>query len=324
VRIVILPVFMLTCWLAQAQPSYTIHGKVSLPDGRPAPRVTIHLTGPLGLNQQAATDDQGQYEFPNIPAGRFTVWVVNPDDDTQTSDPVSVDTSRIAGLRVLVHLHLKKPVSASSVNSPEHPVVSVREMAERIPKKARKAYEEALKERARNRPGRAEAKLDAAIRSCPEYFQALTTRGELLISQGRCGEAIEDFRKALLIHPQYGPALRGSGYCLLEQGRFQESVRDLEQAVSLEPGHHDAHLFLGIALLAINRETGAEENLRRALSLDPRRAASARIYLAQIHAARGDYRAAAEEISAYLEAEPGAPNAARLRTQLEHWKAPSR
>jgi tetratricopeptide (TPR) repeat protein len=318
-RLFILPALILSCTLAQAQPSYTIHGKVSLPDGKPASRVTVHLTGALGLNQQATTDDQGQYEFFGIPSGRFTLSVINPDDRSQTSDQVSVDTARVAGQRVLVHLYLKKPVSITAGESPD-PVVSVREMTERIPKKARKAYEEALQEKTRNRLDRAEAKLKRAILLHPGYFQALTARGEIFISQGRCTEALEDFGKALIHHPHYGPALRGSGYCLLEESRFQESVDHLEKAVSIDPSHHDAHLFLGIALLASNQASRAEENLRRALALDPRRAVSAHIYLAQLYAAQQDYQAAAEEVAAYLEIQPDAPHAERLRAQQQQWR----
>lgn len=315
----LLPVFILSCSLAHAQPSYTIYGKVSLPDGKPASRVTVQLTGALGLSQQAATDDQGQYELFNIPSGRFTLSVVNPDDPSQTSDPVSVDTSRVAGQRVLVHLHLKKPVSVAAAETPD-PVVTVREMTEKIPPKARKAYEEGLREKARGRLDRAEAKLNTAIRLYPGYFQALTARGELFLSRGRCREALEDFGEALIHYPNHGPALRGSGYCLLEQNRLQESIRNLEEAIRIEPGHHDAHLFLGIALLATNQGPGAEENLRRALNLDSRRAVTAHIYLAQLYAAAQNYRAAAQEINAYLDAQPNAPNAARLRAQQLQWQ----
>src|SRR6266851_6065557 len=53
------------------QGGFSISGNVSLPDGNPAIRVIVKISGLSGLNREVRTDNQGRYEFQTIPGGRY-------------------------------------------------------------------------------------------------------------------------------------------------------------------------------------------------------------------------------------------------------------
>src|SRR5262245_14282353 len=88
------------------QATYTITGSVSLPDGNPAARVMVKISGHNGLSRETRADEQGRYEFQGVPNGRYRLTAINPDDASQVLDPVDADTSRAGAGRLLIHLYL--------------------------------------------------------------------------------------------------------------------------------------------------------------------------------------------------------------------------
>ena len=294
-----------------SQGGFTVLGTVSLADGKPAPRVKVKLSSMRGLNVEVQTDDQGRYQFFNIPGGRYQLTAFNPVDPTYRSEATEADTSRTSGNRLIVHLSMRLPPEAKPAAGPG--VVSVAEATQRVPKEAKKAYEQGLKQKADKQLDRAIESFGRSVQLFPDYFQAFTGRGEAYVAQNRGAEAAADFERALQINGEYGPALRGAGYCRLEKQQFAEAAAYLDRAVMVGPDDVDAHLFLGIANLSLDRREPAGQALRRALKLDAERAVTARVYLADLYARERRYGEAAEELRLYLKARPNAPNAARLR-----------
>ena len=300
------------------QAGFSIYGTVSLPDGNPAIRVIVRISGLSGLNREVRTDNQGRYEFQGIPSGRYRLTVTNPADPSQFTDAVEADTSRTAGNRLLVHLYLR---AAQAKKESKAGVVSMAEASQQIPKDARKAFEEALRLKADNQLDQALKVFTRAIDFYPSYFQALAERGQLHIAKNQIVEAIADFERAVKLNEEWGPALRGLGYCYLEQQKFEDASRFLERAVAAEPGVANTHLFLGIATLALDRRGAAKSALQEALRLDSKGAVTAHIYLADLYARQERYTEAADELQIYLAASPGAPNAPRLKAKEAELRA---
>ena len=293
------------------QGGFTIVGNVSLADGKPAARVKVKLTSMKGLNVEVLTDDQGRYQFFNIASGRYQLTAVNPIDPTYASDATEADTSRTAGNRLIVHLFMRLPMALKPDVKPG--IVSVAEATQRVPKEAKKAYDQGLKLKAEKQLDRAIESFGRALQLYPEYFQAFASRGETHIAQNRSAEAAEDFEQSLKLNEEYGPALRGAGYCKLEQQQFAEAIPYLDRAVTVDPRDVDAHLFLGIANLSLDRREAAGRALQQALKRDGERAVTAHVYLADLYTRQQQYVAAADELRAYLKARPNAPNAAKLK-----------
>ncbi|HZN11938.1 MAG TPA: carboxypeptidase regulatory-like domain-containing protein [Blastocatellia bacterium] len=298
---------------AAAAQGFSVFGSVSLPDGSRAAHVRVKIEGMNGLTREARTDDQGQYEFSAIPGGRYRLTAVNPSDPAHYTDPVEADTSRSAGRRLQVNIYFRVPPGGAKGAPPGH-TVSVAEATQKVPKAARKAYEKGLKLKGGSKTDEALASFDEAVRLYADYFQAFSERAELRLKRGEARAAAEDFARALELNEDYLPALRGGGSLLLQQRSFADAAEYFGRAARLDPGVALDHLFLGYAELVLDRRAEARQGLEQALALDAKRAARARVYLAELDGREGKFKEAADGLATYLAENPEAPDAAKLRS----------
>lgn len=301
----------------QTGSGFTIFGKISLPNGKPAARVKVYLEGSRGLARDTIADDEGQYEIRSLPAGRYRVRAVNPEAPEQMCDPTESDTNRAYSNRLQIDVFLKLPFPQEKQNF-NPGAVNAEDTS--IPKPARKAYEQALKLQKDKQPQEALAQLTQAIELYPTYVQALTERANLLMQQNRLPEAEADFAQALKINGKYAPAWRGIGYCQIQQKNFAAAVKNLENAFTLEPNMPMTLLLLGYGNLSLNRYEEARQCLREALRLDEKSAARAHVYLGEIFAHEQKFKEAAEEIHTYLKVNPQAADAAQLKDLETQWR----
>jgi tetratricopeptide (TPR) repeat protein len=297
----------------------SICGIVSLPDGQPAPRMTVTISNQDGFNASTITNDQGGYCFEGLPASVFSVGVIPPRDSKYRAEPVRLDAAHY-GPSYTVNIFMTNPLEDSLPKERTANAISAREAGQQIPKDARKALERAQKHKDNKKFDAALTELDKAIKIYPDYFQAFTEKGVVRIQSGHPEQALPEFEKAIQIVPEYAPALSGAGYCLLTLGKFDQAVALLDKAVRFDSTNAQSFLFLGIASLALSRWQGAQQALESALKIDPRGAASAHMYLGDALAGQHLYVAAAEELRTYLQLNPQAPNAERLRGKEAHWR----
>ncbi len=303
-----------------AGPSYTIYGHVSLPDASPASRVTVSISGQSGFNRQVITDDAGQYEIQGVPRGRYTLTVANPAAPDQYSDRAEVELTRLSPARVSVNLYLRSGTKVEPAKEKTSSVITLAEAGQHVPKAAQKEFERAVKLGENHQLDKALQSFNRSIEIFPEYFQAITQRGHLLVTMGQIDEARKDFARALGINSRYEPAMRGAGICKLREGNYSDAIKDLEEAVSNEPRDAAAYLFLGFAYASVDRREEARSALQKSLSVDPAGAARARVYLANLDLKENRTQEAAAELEAYLAAVPNAPDADKLRALLAQLK----
>ena len=300
-------------------PGFIVFGRVYLPNGKPASQVKVYLEMPNGLSRYIPSDDGGNYEFRGVTAGRYKVKAVSSDDPEQVSDVAESDSTRAYANRVQVDVYLRLPMHNKPGANPG--VVDVVTAAQEVPKAARKAFEQALKLQKENQPDKALAQFEQAIAVYPDYFQALTERGNLLMTRQQVPDAAADFARALERNSRYIPALRGLGYCQLQQKQFDAALANLERAFTLDPKAALTLMLLGYANLSVNRTEPAKECLQEALKLDATNAARAHIYLGEIFAHEQKFTEAADSVRAYLKAKPDAADAAQLKELETKWRA---
>src|SRR5262245_43749879 len=218
---------------AVGQGNITIFGRVSLPDGKPASRVTVKLEMANGLKREILSDDYGRYEIAGVSAGRYQVSATNPDDPQQYSERAESDSTRAFSNRVQIDVYLRLPLH-SGKREAKPGTVSVAEVTQDIPKAARKAYDQGVKLQKENQREKALTAFNQAVELYPEYFQALTERANLLMDGGKLPEAAADFERALRFNEKYLPALRGLGYCQIQQKQFEAAVKNLELAFVMD------------------------------------------------------------------------------------------
>jgi tetratricopeptide (TPR) repeat protein len=296
----------------------TIYVQVSLPNGRPAGGALVTLTPGSGVPRTAFATDSGRLEFPGMPDGLYSLSAVSTSDPNLISDVVDMNPSRTANGNLTVQLLLRD--RSDHKKDPKPGVIRAGETEQNIPKEARKAFNEGLKFKARNEPLRALESFDRAVGLYDDYYQALSERGDVNVSQRKLDEAAADFDRALKINAQYGPALRGSGYCKLEKKEFVHAVELFEKSVSAEPNNANTHLLLGIANLELDRREPAREALQKALSFNTQPVPRAHIYMANLYARERQYLKAADELHKYIEADPIAAEAAGMREIEAKWR----
>ncbi|MBL8188599.1 MAG: tetratricopeptide repeat protein [Acidobacteria bacterium] len=301
------------------QGGFLIFGRVSLPDGQPAARVRVFIETTNGLKRDVLTDQEGNYEFRGMSAGRYRVYATNPDVPEQFSEPAESDTTRSFANRLQINVYLRLPMHSDKKEA-KPGTINVAEATQNIPKDARKAYEQGLKFHRENRPQQAMEQFNKAIELFPAYFQALTERGSLLMQHNNLAESELDFVRALQINDKYAPAYRGIGYCQIQQKQFQAAVSNLEKSFVLDPNAPMTLLLLGYANLSLNRYEEARQCFQQALKLGADTAARAHVYLAEIYAHEQKFKEAADSIAAYLKANPNAADAANLRKMEADWR----
>jgi tetratricopeptide (TPR) repeat protein len=297
----------------QGQTMYVVYGNVRLPNGSPAPRATVRLTGQSGIDRQTFTDDMGRYEIRDLPRGRYFLSAANPAAPEQLTDPAEVDINRLGAARVLVHLFFRSGSTTESRGERKGSSISAAEAAQRIPKQAHKAFEQALRHRADQKLEKSLESFTRAIELFPAYFQAYAERGHLQIALGHVADASSDFGRALALNDRYEPALRGAGLCRFQERKFEDAVTNLNRAVAEEPGNAVTYLFLGMANLALDRREPARYALQKALAIDRKGAARAHVHLANLAIKENRPQDAIRELQAYLDAQPHTEDAEKLR-----------
>ena len=135
-------------------------------------------------------------------------------------------------------------------------------------------------------------------------------RGDALLSQGRLGEAITQYREVVLAEPEYAQGHTGLGYGLLTAGRAAEAVPPLRRALELQPDSAEAHSNLAFAFVQTGRLQEAVAPLQRALELQPDYS-EAHLGLAHAFSAVGQPHAAVEQFREALRLQPDWPAALR-------------
>jgi tetratricopeptide (TPR) repeat protein len=279
----------------------------------------VTLTPRSGVPRKAFANDSGRLEFPGMSDGQYSLVATLPADLNLVSDAVETNPSRTENGNLSVQLLLRDRSDHSKDMKPG--VIRAGDNEQKIPKEARKAFNEGLKFKGNDEPQQALESFTRAVELYHEYYQALSERGDLKISQRKLDEAAADFDQALKLNDHYGPALRGSGYCKLEKKEFAEAIELFEKSISNDPNNANTHLLLGIANLELDRFEPARNALQKALTFDTQPVPRAHIYLANLYARERQYLQAADELHKYIDAEPQAADAAGMREIEEKWRA---
>jgi tetratricopeptide (TPR) repeat protein len=300
---------------------YTIEGRVSLPDSKPAARALVKITNRLGYDREVYADDAGRYEFSELRRGTYYLTAVNEAAPEQVVDPVKVELSLSSPYTVSANIYLKNKDTKAAPQEKQAAFVTVAEERQDAPKPARKAFEQAMNLRSEQKYDDSLKKFTRSIELFPSYFQALAERGHLLLTMGRMPEAIKDFQRALELNANYGPALRGLGLGKFQQNKYAEAVQDLERAADLEPGNATVYYFKGIAEVALDRREPARASLEKALSIDPVSSVRAHVHLATLCIREHHPEEAIQELELYLKAVPNPPDKQKLDAILSQLRA---
>jgi tetratricopeptide (TPR) repeat protein len=167
--------------------------------------------------------------------------------------------------------------------------VSLRLLHQRTVKPAAKLLYDrgvAIWERSRASPADLRSAADALSRALKEdtsYSQAALQLCRVQQAQDDTAAALKSCRRAIEIDPDYVEARSMAGVLLMESGDYPEAVRQLQQAATEDPRSTFVASLLAEALFLADRPQDAEQSANRAIKLD---GASGQAYLIRGEARR--------------------------------------
>jgi small GTP-binding protein len=103
----------------------------------------------------------------------------------------------------------------------------------------------------------------------PNFAEAYNELGNIYLTQGKIEDAINFFRRAVLYKPFYTEAWNNQAAALLIQGLYDEALKCFKKVIDLEPRNVNARIAQGSLFLSLNRYSEALECFNKALELDP-------------------------------------------------------
>lgn len=110
----------------------------------------------------------------------------------------------------------------------------------------------------------------AAIRLEPDYGQALTGLGAVLLMEKRVEEAQRLFERALSVDPNHATALINLAMIDRSRGDNASAVQRLRKVIARNPDYAEAHLNLGSLLASMKKHDEAIQHLSKAVNLNPK------------------------------------------------------
>jgi Tfp pilus assembly protein PilF len=287
-----------------------IRGRVIMPDGsfvNEAVRITLqNMRDTIAI---VYTENQGQFEFQSLPPAMYYLEI---EADGQKFEVVTESVQVFRGVPSVVTITLK-PRRSSNRKAPAEHTVSVAELKQNIPSKAKKEFEKASEAGNAGKTDEAIAHLRKAISLFPDFVRARNDLGTYLLSQGKLDQAAEELGKAVSLDDKsFYPALN-LGIVFVHQQRFAEASEVLTKGLSLEPNSSAAHFYSGLAFIGLGKLTAAEGSLKTAYSLGGPKYAVALFHLGQLYMNRGERDSALKSFENYLVVVPDARNADQVR-----------
>lgn len=190
----------------------------------------------------------------------------------------------------------------------------------KIPAKADKEWKAMLKSlQSRNEPG-AIGHLEAAVQAAPKFPDGWNLLGAMYERNEQPEKAREALQKAMQQNPKLlGPEVRLARICDAAAD-WACAAKASDALIKAEPRFYpEIYLHQAIARLGLNDLDGAQMSIQTEMKLDPNhRYPRAEYVLGRILLAKGDSSGAKDHMTAYLAQDPGAPDAARIKAQIEN------
>jgi Tfp pilus assembly protein PilF len=301
---------LLAAPLAAGDARYQLSGRVL-----PAEHAMVSLFGTTEPFQSTAeSDDGGRYRFRNLRAGAYTVALYVPGrGEARRTVEVGRGTAD-AQRRVKLDLEFQDSDFVLNDIIRRRHTVSARQLT--IPDAALREFDEASKDLQRHEAESARQRLEHAVKLAPQYAAAWNTLGTMAYQTQQYERAEQYFRTAMEHDSKAYEPLVNLGGVLINNRKFDEALVYNQEAVLRRPNDALAASQLGITYFYLGNLDPAVKYLEMACRLDPSHFSHPQLVLAEIHARRGENRAAADALEDFLQHHPDYPGADRVRERI--------
>lgn len=204
----------------------------------------------------------GRFEIRNVPPGQFLIVVKTPFGDPIYRDIIPVQSHD-------ARLQIKLP--ADRKQKPGGGVVSVKELAHKPPKAARKAFDKSITLMEKKDVQGSLKLLQKAVEIDPLFGAAINNLGARYLMTGQFAEAASCFRRAIALDPHASLAYANLSQTMLYLRNPVEGEKAARRALEINPSDLKPSYLLGLSLIIQKKFTKeAVVNLRRSEHLSPR------------------------------------------------------
>jgi tetratricopeptide (TPR) repeat protein len=305
---------------------HSIQGRLVFPSGQRADlRLKVRLES-SGGDLSVLSDMNGNFKFQSLRPGHYTVVVEGGDLYETAREAVFIESGTVSSRRMPGTIPISRPFNVlfylrpkDTENSTKPGVLNAALAG--VPKSAVDLYEQALASAANGESDKAISQLQQAVAIHPTFALAFNHLGVQYLKRGDLSKAADALQRALKLAPDTYEAQLNYGIVLLNQMKFAEAEQQLRAALKKNETHFSPYLYLGMALVNLKNYPEAEATLRKAVTLGGPKAAKAHYYLGGIYWRERDYSRAATELEQYLQLEPKAANAERIRATIQDLRA---
>lgn len=161
-----------------------------------------------------------------------------------------------------------------------------------------------------------------AVEKNPKDPGALNDLGQVLVRLGRAKEALTYFKRAIELSPSAWAPQFNLAHAYGALGDWEHAIPEYQKAAELFPDDYVTHYNLAMAFHKAGKEEPAVGEFQKAIALAPGEA-SFRLSLGISYELLNRPAEAAKAYEEYLELEPAASEAAKIRTHIETLRKPA-
>jgi len=304
---------------------HMIKGRVFNPSGRPVDpgmKVRLEGQGDAAGTKMTATDLDGAFLFSNVVPGSYYVVIDQTADFDTAREPVQITVGMGGGsysasqtINVTINLKMRGAAAAFA----------------KIPKDARDAYSKGMDAASKGETKTAVEMFEKAVSIYPTFSQALGELGLLYMKSGKMDKAAKTYEALLAVTPNdatahlnLGIALYNVSTSLITDKKMDEakdalakSELHVREALKANSNSPSGHYYLGLILIKVKRYDEAQAEMETAIADGGQDLALAHKYLGGLYMNSGRNKDAADQLEKFLELDPKAPDAERIRGTIK-------
>ncbi len=256
---------------------------------------------------RAYIQPDGRFQFPNVRLGSYEVTLLDPDQRPVRSEMVTV--SGVGTSLVQIRADQRGNAAAAPKGT-----ISLRRLAHKISKPARKEYEKGWSLRRQARLDEAQVHYRRALELDPQFVEAANDLGALYYMQSRYDDSLRVLERGLAIEPESAPILANLSANMMATGRYPEAELLARRALAVDPVAVRTRYLYGLSRASQKKYDAETQSL---LEDAARSIPHAHLALANLYRAKGDRGAARGALESYLAARKSQPDP--QRPQIEAW-----
>ncbi len=325
----LLVTLLLSAGILHAQQSDTgnIIGEIRMARGAQPPnriKVSVHTRGiPVDT---VYTDDSGHFYFQNLLPNLYTI-VVREEEYRPIEERVVVVPSVRQNNFVFLTLQpleaKPEPTGEGKIEGGNPHIVDVAALLERYPPEVRKAYQKGLRAEQKSKHDEAIQHYRKAVILAPDFYQARNNLGSLLLVKGEARDAQAEFEAVIRINQNDAAGYLNLGNVFLLTHRYDDALGQIQEGLRKQPDHPFGHFLLGTLYGKLGRFPECEHSLREALRLDPTMS-KPHLELVNLYLRQQRNSDAITELRKFVEVFPADPLAPKAKEVLARLEGPAK